>query len=99
MKSTKHIGREKTTVILTFTKVYKREVEREVPQELIKDKTLNEIQDLLLEGKHGIDTDDEGLFDMVEYEEIPFDEYSLKDADTDRYDVWIDDKKVYGGHL
>ena len=87
------------TVILTFTKVYKREVERELPQELIKGKTLGEIEDLLLEGRHGIDTNDNGLFDMVEYEEIPFDEYSLMDADTDRYDIWIGDKKVHGGHL
>lgn len=87
------------TAIVTFTKVYKREVEREVPQELIKGKTLEEIADFLIEGGHGIDTDDDGLFDMVEYEEIPFDEYSLIDADTDRYDISVNNKIVYGGHL
>ncbi len=87
------------TAIVTFTKVYKREVEREVPQELLEGKTNEEIADFLIKGGHGIDTDDEGLFDMVEYEEIPFDEYALMDADTDRYDIWDGNKKVYGGHL
>ena len=52
-----------------------------------------------MEGGHEIDMWDDGLFDMVEYEEIPFDEDSLKDADTDRFDIYEDGKIIYGGHL
>ena len=52
-----------------------------------------------MKGGHEIDTWDDGLFDMVEYEEIPFNQDSLKDADTDRYDIYENGKIIYGGHL
>lgn len=87
------------TAIVKFTRVYKREVEREIPQKLIKGKTEEEIADFLMKGGHEIDTWDDGLFDMVEYEEIEFNEDSLEDADTDRYDIYENGKIIYGGHL
>ena len=91
----------KKQVIVTLTKVYKREVEREVSAELIEGMTDEEIQTFLIEEWDEVDLDDDGSkwknFEYVELEEIssvvsPY-------VDTDRFDIYEDGKQVYGGHL
>jgi hypothetical protein len=87
----------KKQVIVTLTKVYKREVEREVSAELIEGMTDEEIQTFLMEEWDEVDLDDDGLFEMVELIEIPFEESAY--VDTDRFDIYDGDEQVYGGHL
>ena len=87
----------KKQVIVTLTKVYKREVEREVSAELIEGMTDEEIQTFLIEEWDEDDLDDDGLFENVELKEIPFEESAY--ADTDRFDIYEDGKCTYGGHL
>lgn len=87
----------KKQVIVTLTKVYKREVEREVSAELIEGMTDEEIQTFLMEEWDEVDLDDDGLFEMVELKEIPFEESAY--VDTDRFDIYDGDEQVYGGHL
>lgn len=94
---THKLNEMKKQVIVTLTKVYKREVEREVSAELIEGMTDEEIQTFLMEEWDEVDLDDEGVFENVELIEIPFEESPY--VYTDRYDIYEDGKQVYGGHL
>ena len=85
------------TVIVTFTRVYKRVVEREVSEELVKDMTDEQIHTFLIEEWVEVDDNDNGLFEDVELELIQHEE--SEHADTDRFDIYQDDVNVYGGHL
>ncbi len=87
----------KKQVIVTLTKVYKREVEREVSAELIEGMNDEEIQTFLMEEWDEVCLDDEGVFENVELKEIPFEESAY--VDTDRFDIYENGKCTYGGHL
>jgi hypothetical protein len=69
----------------------------EVSAELIEGMTDEEIQTFLMEEWDEVDLDDDGLFEMVELIEIPFEESAY--VDTDRFDIYDGDEQVYGGHL
>ena len=85
-----------TTVSLT--RVYKKEITIVVDQDLLKGMNEEQIQTFLIEKYQYKDED--VLFENAELVQIGFDEDSLSEADTDRFDIKDDNgKNVYGGHL
>jgi|TARA_R110000772_G_scaffold57163_1_gene129666 hypothetical protein len=87
----------KKKVTVTLTRVYMKEVEIEINNDLIKGMTDEEIATFLME-EYSFEEEDE-LFDKAELEMVSHDEDSLATVDTDRFDIYEDDKQVYGGHL
>jgi hypothetical protein len=84
-------------VTVTLTRVFKKEVEVVISDELIKGMTDEEIATFLMEE---YDTEGEDkVFENAEYEQIPHEEDSLDGVDTDRFDIFEGEKKTYGGHL
>lgn len=84
--------------IVTLTRVYKKEVTIGINEDLLKGMDEEQIQTFLTEKYEPEDEDK--LFENAELVQIDFDEDSLNEADTDRFD--IEDSKgnnIYGGHL
>ena len=71
--------------------------EIEIDNELLKGMSHEEIATYLME-EHRYDNEDE-LFDKAELDDLEIDAGGVIDEDTDRYDIYEDDKQVYGGHL
>jgi len=85
-----------TTVSLT--KVYKKEIQIVVDQDLLKGMNEEQIQTFLMEEYEYEDEDK--LFENAELVQIGFRQNSLNEADTDRFDIEDDNgNNVYGGHL
>ena len=84
-------------VIVTLKRFYFKEVEIEIDNELLKGMSHEEIATYLME-EHRYDNEDE-LFDKAELDDLEIDAGGVIDEDTDRYDIYEDDKQVYGGHL
>jgi len=86
----------KTTI--TLTRLFKKEVKIEVDKELLKGMDEEQIETFLMEDYNC--ANEEELFDKAEFIQIDFDEDSLGEFDTNRFD--IEDEKgnnIYGGHL
>lgn len=83
----------KTT--LTLTRVFKKELLIEVDEELIKGMSAEQIGTFLLEQSFDYNAE----FEKAELEQIDFNEDSLNEADTDRFDIYDNGKHIYGGHL
>jgi len=84
-------------VTVTLKRFYFKEVEIEIDNELLKGMSHEEIATYLME-EHRYDNEDE-LFDKAELDDLEIDAGGVIDEDTDRYDIYEDDKQVYGGHL
>tara|TARA_R110000751_G_scaffold6143_3_gene26671 strand:+ start:914 stop:1198 length:285 start_codon:yes stop_codon:yes gene_type:complete len=93
----------KQKVTVTLKRFYFKEVEMEIDNELIKGMSHEEIATYLME-EHPYDTEDE-LFDKAELDDLEIDltlgsfEGGVIREDTDRYDIYENDKQIYGGHL
>lgn len=87
----------KKEIIVTLTRVFKKEVEITIPTELVKGMTDEEIQVFLSE-EYDYPTE-EDYFDSAELEHILHREDDLADADTDRFDIYENGRNTYGGHL
>ena len=86
----------KTTV--TLTRVFKKEVVIEVNKELLKGMDEEQIHTFLM--KEYDYKDEDKLFENAELVQIGFNENSLNEADTDRFDIENDNgENIYGGHL
>jgi hypothetical protein len=85
----------KKEIIVTLTRVFKKEVEITIPTELVKGMTDEEIQ-YYLQDEHDYDYIEE-QFEHAESIDIPHDEAIY--VDTDRFDIYEDGKQTYGGHL
>ena len=86
----------KTTV--TLTRVFKKEVTIGISKDLLKSMNEEQIQTFLME-EYKYEEEDK-LFENAELVQIDFDEDSLNEADTDRFDIEDDDgNNIYGGHL
>ena len=84
--------------IVTLTRVFKKEVEIEIPKDLLKGMNEEQIHTFLME--EYVFEDEDKLFESAELVQIDFEEDSLNEADTDRFDIEDDNgKKIYGGHL
>jgi hypothetical protein len=84
-------------VTVTLKRFYFKEVEIEIDNELLKGMSHEEIATYLME-EHRYDNEDE-LFDKAELDDLEIDAGGVIHEDTDRYDIYEDDKQVYGGHL
>jgi len=84
-------------VTVTLKRFYFKEVEIEIDNELLKGMGHEEIATYLME-EHRYDNEDE-LFDKAELDDLEIDAGGVIHEDTDRYDIYEDDKQVYGGHL
>ena len=83
---------------VTLTRVFKKEVTIEISKDLLKGMNEEQIQTFLMEEYEREDEDK--LFENAELVQIDFDEYSLNEADTDRFDIEDDNgTHIYGGHI
>ena len=87
--------------IITLTRVYKKEVQIVVDEELLKGKNEEQITDFLWnEYNYPNEEELEDLFENTKFVEISFNEDSLSEADTDRYDIEDEEGNIiHGGHL
>ena len=84
--------------IVTLTRVFKKEVTIEINKDLLKGMNEEQIQTFLMEEYEREDEDK--LFENAELVQIDFDEDSLNEADTDRFDIEDDNGiHIYGGHI
>jgi len=82
---------------VTLTRVYKKVVTIEVDEKLLEGKTEEEIGEFLFGYEFG---NEDALFEKAEYQQISFNEDSLEEADTDRFDIYNKKgKQIYGGHM
>ena len=83
---------------VTLTRVFKKEVVIEINKELLKGMDEEQIHDFLME-EYDYEDEDK-LFENAELVQIDFNEDSLHEADTDRFDIEDDNgENIYGGHL
>jgi hypothetical protein len=84
--------------IVSLTRVFKKEVTIEISKDLLKGMDEDQIQTFLMEEYEHEDEDK--LFENAELVQIDFDEDSLNEADTDRFDIEDGNgNNIFGGHL
>jgi len=81
-------------VKVTLRRFYFKEVEITIDNELLKGMSHEEIGDYLIEEWSPIDD-----FDGAKLHHLEVDIGGTIHQDTDRYDIYENNKKVFGGHL
>jgi hypothetical protein len=84
---------------LTLKRFYFKEVELEISQEILKNKTEEEIANLLTEDIPVDSEEIDNLFKQAEMYDLEIDHEGKIYEDTDRYDIYDNGEQVYGGHL
>lgn len=86
--------------IVTLTRVYKKEVEIEIDNELLIGMDEEQIADYLFDDHEWDNDKEEALFDKAPFQDVSFYEGKIDESvDDDRFDIYQDDKIIYGGHL
>ncbi len=87
-------------VTVTLSRFYFKELEITIDNELLKGMSHEEIADYLIEEWSPIDDDNEDeAFAGAKLQHLEVDIGGTIHQDTDRYDIYENNKQVFGGHL